>query len=43
MNKLLEDIMRKRKIQTAMLLGVIVVNVVLVSILSFYYFTVIGN
>ena len=43
MNKILEDLMRKRKIQTGMLLGLAVVSVVMVSILSIYYFTVIAQ
>jgi hypothetical protein len=43
MNKILEDLMRKRKIQTGMLLGLAVVSVVMVSLLSIYYFTVIAQ
>ncbi len=40
-HKILEDIMKKRKILNEMLLGIAVVFVVCASALSYYYFTVI--
>jgi hypothetical protein len=43
MNKILEDLMRKRKIQTGILVGLAVISVVMVSLLSIYYFTVIAQ
>jgi hypothetical protein len=41
MHKILEDLMRKRKILKEILLGIAVVFVV--STLSYYYFTVIAH
>ena len=44
MHKILEDLMRKRKILKEILLGIAVVFVVfVVSALSYYYFTVIAH
>ena len=43
MQKILEDIMRKRKILKEFLLGFAVVSVILASALSYYYFTVIAQ
>ena len=43
MHKILEDLMRKRKILKEILLGFAVVFVVLASALSYYYFTVIAH
>ena len=43
MHKILEDLMRKRKIIKEILLGFAVVSVILASILSYYYFTVIDH
>jgi hypothetical protein len=44
MHKILEDLMRKRKILKEILLGIAVVFVVfVVSTLSYYYFTVIAH
>ena len=43
MHKILEDLMRKRKILKEILLGIAVVLVVFASSLSYYYFTVVAH
>jgi hypothetical protein len=43
MHKILEDLMRNRKILKEILLGIAVVFVVFASALSYYYFTVIAH
>jgi hypothetical protein len=43
MHKILEDLMRKRKIIKEILLGIAVVSGVLAYMLSYYYFTGIAH
>ena len=43
MHKILEDLMRKRKILKEILLGIAVVFVISASALSYHYFTVIPH
>ena len=43
MNKIIEDLIKVRKVQKGILLGFAVVGVALASVLSFYYFTVITH
>jgi hypothetical protein len=43
MHKIFEDLMRKQKIIKEILFGFAVVSVTLISLLSYYYFTVIAH